>query len=43
MLYLGHDDGELRMRYHSVLSASRLLRTAGAAAALTLTERYDCG
>lgn len=31
----GHDDGALRMKYHSVLPASRLLGTAGAASALT--------
>ena len=34
---------EPRMRYHIVLSASRLLRTAGAATALTLKARCDSG
>ena len=43
LLYLGHDDGDLRMRYHSGLPASRLLRTADAASALTPPSRCDSG
>jgi len=43
LLYLGHDSRALPEGYHTVLSASRLLRTADAASALTLPARCDTG
>lgn len=42
-LYMGHDDRQYRMRYHSVPGMSRLLRTVDAASALPFPARCDSG